>query len=155
MQPTRGTELAHLLRSAFEAMVCQVEKALAQHGHGGFTASSEFALRAIQGGAGSAADLARQLGVSRQAAAKSIAMLEQLGYVERKADPEDARCKLLRVTRRGYEAQLLGASLFEKLRQRWSNALGAERIAELEAMLNTIVADESGKVRKMPNEPST
>jgi DNA-binding MarR family transcriptional regulator len=39
----------------------------------------------------SASSLGRSLGVSRQAAAKSIAALEELGYVERQTDPRDAR----------------------------------------------------------------
>lgn len=140
LKPTRGAALAQLLLAAFEAMVRSVEHDLARKGHAGFTAANEFALRAIHEGAGNAAELARQLGVSRQAAAKSIVALEQLGYVERRDDPTDARRKLLQVTRRGYEAHKLGAKLFEELRQQWAKTLGADRLAALESTLGTIVA---------------
>lgn len=139
--PTRGAELAGLLLATFEKMVGQVERELARQGHPGFTAANEFALRVIEAGAENAAELGRRLAVSRQAAAKSIAVLEQLGYVERVDDPADARRKLIRVTRRGYEAHALGASLFEQLRLHWAEVLGASRLSELERTLQVLGGD--------------
>jgi len=45
--------------------------------------------------------LAARLGVTQQAASKAVADLERRGYVERTADPDDARARLVRLTARG------------------------------------------------------
>jgi DNA-binding MarR family transcriptional regulator len=59
----------------------------------------------------SASDLARRLAVSKQAAAKSIIVLEQCGYVGRADDPNDARRKLLTATTLGYEVMRQGEEI--------------------------------------------
>lgn len=138
LHSNRGTRLAQLLLGAFESMVADVERELAQHGHAALTAANEFVLVAIDAGAESASELGRRLGVSRQAAAKTIAALEHAGYVERAPDPDDARRRLLRVTERGYEAHALGARLFDAARRRWAAELSDRRVAELEDILNHI-----------------
>ena len=63
----------------------------------------DFAMRAIAAGADSASELGRRLSVSKQAAAKTVAVLEQRGYVARGADPLDARRKRLQVAALGFE----------------------------------------------------
>jgi DNA-binding MarR family transcriptional regulator len=123
MESTVGVRFALLLLGGFEAMVGDVTDELARRGHPGVTANLEFALLAVKEGAGSASALARALGVSRQAAAKSVATLEDLGYVERVDDPADARRKALRVTARGDEMTAIGAARFDHLRAQWAAAL--------------------------------
>lgn len=132
-QPTPGVRLARLLLGAFEEMVDDVVGHLAAHGHPGVTANLEFALAAVAGGADSASALGRALGTTRQAAAKTVATLEQLGYVERADDPDDARLKRLRVTPRGEEMSAIGAARFDALRDRWAARLepGAAEAAEV------------------------
>src|SRR5262245_34596842 len=102
MARSQGAELALLLLGGFEAMVDEVGAGLEQRGHPGVRPVHEFALSAIDAGAGSASELGRHLGVSKQAAAKTIASLQQMGYVEREGDPSDGRRQLLRVTDRGH-----------------------------------------------------
>lgn len=82
-----------MLVETFDAMTREVIEELTAAGHAGLTVSNELAMEAIDDGAGTAASLARRLGVSRQAAAKTITTLEGLGYVERAADTDDARRK--------------------------------------------------------------
>ncbi|MFF1530858.1 MarR family winged helix-turn-helix transcriptional regulator [Cellulomonas sp. NPDC058312] len=125
-----GVRLARLLIEGFEALVQEVVAELDRRGHPGVSAHLEFALSAITEGADNASDLGRALGVSRQAAAKSVATLEQLGYVDRVADPADARLKRLRVTPRGVEMMAIGAATFDELRTRWVRSLEPGR-AEL------------------------
>ena len=50
----------------------------------------EFAMGAIAAGADNASELGRRLSVSKQAAAKTIALLQDRGYVAGDADPIDA-----------------------------------------------------------------
>lgn len=135
METSPGARLALLLLGGFDAMVEQVVAELAAAGHPGVSASLEFALRAIDTGADDASALGRRLGVSRQAAAKSIAALADLGYVERLDDPEDARRKRLRVTARGHEMSAIGGAAFDALRERWRTTIGTEQLERTEAAL--------------------
>jgi DNA-binding MarR family transcriptional regulator len=54
--------------------------------------------------AGSAGDLVRQLGVSKQAASQLIDTLVLRGYLERRVDPEDRRRIIIEATERGRAA---------------------------------------------------
>ena len=85
-----GVELALLLLDGFHSMTDDVIAELANRGHPGVRASHEFTLRAIDAGADTASELGRRLSVTKQAAAQAITALEQLGYVDREADPADA-----------------------------------------------------------------
>jgi DNA-binding MarR family transcriptional regulator len=138
-----GADLALLLLGGFEAMVDDVVAQLASRGHAGVRPVHEFALRAIDGGAHNAADLGRRLSVSRQAAAKTIAALEQMGYVDRVADARDGRRKRLVVTPRGREMTALGAALFDEVRDRWAAQVGARKLDGLQALLRELLESRS------------
>jgi len=60
--------------------------------------------------------LASQLGVDVSVASRQIAVLERLGYVERRPDPHDGRAHLLSLTPAGVDA--LAAA--RELRAEWS-----------------------------------
>ncbi|MBA5847226.1 MULTISPECIES: MarR family winged helix-turn-helix transcriptional regulator [Gordonia] len=144
MDVSHGAQFARMLVETFDAMTREVIEELTAAGHAGLTVSNELAMEAIDDGAGTAASLARRLGVSRQAAAKTITTLEGLGYVERAADTDDARRKSLRITTRGREAIAIGSSAFERIRVRWESAVGADRAAETEEALRTLRDDIAG-----------
>jgi DNA-binding MarR family transcriptional regulator len=120
-------------------MVDEVVAGLGDRGHPGVRPVHEFALRAIDNGAETASELGRRMSVSRQAAAKTIATLEEMGYVDRDADPSDGRRKRLRVTPRGHEMVSIGASLFDDVRERWAAQIGPRELEALEAQLGELV----------------
>ncbi|MGW3108446.1 MarR family winged helix-turn-helix transcriptional regulator [Streptomyces sp. NPDC001100] len=146
MARSPGAELALLLLGGFQSMVDDVHDELARRGHPGVRASHEFALRAIDEGADTASDLGRRLSVSKQGAARTIAALEKLGYVEREPDPGDGRLKRLRVTDRGHDMMTLGASLFDDVRERWAAHMGPGQIEVLEAHLARLVVSRPSSV---------
>jgi len=101
-----------------------------------------FALQAIGLGGATATEAGRRLGVSKQAAGKTIDRLEELGYVHRSGDDADRRRKLARLTPRGVEVLALSAMIFEDIRSRWAGTLGAARLSDLEAGLRTMLPGE-------------
>jgi DNA-binding MarR family transcriptional regulator len=135
MPRSPGVELALLLLDGFQSMTDDVRAELGRRGHPGVTAGHEFTLRAIDGGADTASELGRRLSITKQAAAQAIAVLEQLGYVDREADPGDARLKRLRVTPRGHEMMTIGEALFDEVRGRWAARIGAAQLDALQAQL--------------------
>jgi len=139
MAPSQGAELALLLLGGFHSMVDDVVVGLASRGHAGVRPVHEFALRAIDDGADTASELGRRLSVSKQAAAKTIASLQQLGYVDREVDPSDARRKRVRVTPHGYELMAIGSALFDDVRKRWAVQIGAPQLDSLQTHLGRLV----------------
>jgi len=135
MAQSSGAELALLLLGGFHTMVDEVHVELAKRGHKGVRPAHEFALRAVDAGADTASELGRRLSVTKQAAAQTIAALEEFGYVDREPDPADARRKRVRVTPRGRELMTVGSALFDDVRSRWSARIGPEQLETLETHL--------------------
>jgi DNA-binding MarR family transcriptional regulator len=135
---SRGAALAQLLIGGFDVMVELVVADLEKNGHPGVTATHEFALTAIDAGAQNASALGRSLGVTKQAAAKTISALEQLGYVTRVDDAQDARRRMLAVTDRGHDMMALGAHAFDEIRKRLIDRVGASDVDAMERVLSQL-----------------
>ena len=157
----RGSELPLLLLRGFRALIddAQVELAgLAELAEPAERADSDPAavevaaaepdLRPLHGvvldaiGEGiTAAGLGRRLGVSKQAAAKTVTALEHAGYVERVPDPADARAKLVRITPLGRRALWRTTETMARHRRRWVERLGAESVDGMEEALRAMTAE--------------
>lgn len=142
--PPRGSDLPLLMLLGFRALIDDVHADLAEAGHAGFRPLHGVTFKAIGDGV-TASELGRRLGVSKQAAGKTIEGLERDGYVERVADPADARSKIIRMTPRGAEVQQLAFEAMARLRTRWAERLGEERMAAIEAGLREMTADREMK----------
>jgi DNA-binding MarR family transcriptional regulator len=136
-------ELPLLLLAGFRSLIDELHAELARQGHPEVRPVYGFAMQAIGLGGVTATEVGRRLGVSKQAAGKTVDRLEHLGYAERVDDPVDARRKLIRLTPRGMDSLARSAVIFEDLRERWADALGARRLGELEADLRTVVPAEA------------
>ncbi|WP_448808884.1 MarR family winged helix-turn-helix transcriptional regulator [Agromyces bauzanensis] len=141
-----GAELALLLLGAYRRMVDEVVAGLESQGYPDVRPVHDFAMRAIAAGADSASELGRRMSVSKQAAAKTIAVLVERGYVDRETDPDDARRKRLEVTPLGFEVMRAGEALFEDLRESFEREIGASELASLEAALKTLVGDSAVRI---------
>jgi DNA-binding MarR family transcriptional regulator len=64
-----------------------------------------------------------------------LRQLEQLGYVERRDDPDDARAKRVYETARGTEVRLLLRSTMRTLEADWAAALGEPDLEQLRDLL--------------------
>ncbi|MEU1482530.1 MarR family transcriptional regulator [Streptomyces sp. NPDC005752] len=130
-----GFELPLLLFAGFRSIIDAMHRDLAAHGHQDVRPAYGFALQAVGWEGASASEIGRRLGVSKQAAGKTVDKLEGLGYVERVDDPEDGRRKLVRLTARGVDMLARSAEGFDRLRAEWVAELGAERVGAMEADL--------------------
>jgi DNA-binding MarR family transcriptional regulator len=134
-----GADLALLLLGGFRVLVNEAILELAERGYEDVRPAHDFAMRAIAAGADDASELGRRLSVSKQAAAKTVAVLEERGYVARSADPLDARRKRLQVTALGFEVMRVGEAIFDELRDKWSRKIGAKQLERFESDLATLV----------------
>ena len=138
-----GFELPLLLFGGFRSIIDELHAELARRGHPDLRPAHGFALQAIGLHGATATEAGRRLGISKQAAGKTIDRLEALGYVQRAGDDQDRRRKLVRITPRGLEALAMSAMIFNDIRSRWADTLGADRLAEVEAGLRTMVPAET------------
>jgi DNA-binding MarR family transcriptional regulator len=106
--------------------------------------AQEFALQAILSGADNASDLGRRMSVTKQAAAKTIAALEQRNYVGREPDPADKRRMRLYVTAHGLAMLREGEEIFDKLRGQWEKQVGADALSQVETTLRQLVGNSGG-----------
>jgi DNA-binding MarR family transcriptional regulator len=134
-----GADLALLLLGGFRVLVDDAVLQLAERGYEDVRPVHDFAMRAIAAGADNASELGRRLSVSKQAAAKTVAVLEERGYVARGADPLDARRKRLQVTALGFEVMREGEAIFDELRDKWKRKIGARQLQRLESYLVELV----------------
>ena len=136
-----GPELALLLLGSYRKLVDAAVLELAARGYHDVRPVHDFAMRAIAAGADSASELGRRLSVSKQAAAKTIAVLLERGYIAREEDPTDRRRKRIEVTPLGFDVMRTGEAIFDELREHWSHQLGEAELEALEAQLRAFVGN--------------
>ena len=134
-----GWVLPLLLFGGFRTLIDRLHAELAKQGHPDIRPAYGFAMQAIGRDGATASELGRRLGVSKQAAGKTVDRLVDLGYAERIADAADGRRKLVRLTPRGYDSLARSALVFDQLRAEWADKLGADRMRALEADLREVV----------------
>lgn len=140
--PPAGFELPLRLLLGFRVLIDGLHDELARQGHPDVRPVHGFVLQALGPSGTTAAELGRRLGVSKQAAGKTVEALERLGYVERVEDPGDARRRLVRRTPRGDDLLARSARIFDALRADWAATLGERRLRALEDDLRRVTPGE-------------
>ncbi|MFD3915558.1 MarR family winged helix-turn-helix transcriptional regulator [Streptomyces sp. NPDC058603] len=138
-----GYELPLLLFAGFRSLIDQLHAELARQGHPDVRPVHGFAMQAIGRDGATAVTLGRRLGVSKQAAGKTVDRLESLGYAVRTDDPADARRKLIRLTPHGFDALARSAAIFDRLRDEWAETLGRDRVQAMESDLRAVTPPQA------------
>jgi DNA-binding MarR family transcriptional regulator len=150
MSARRAWELPLLLAGAFRAIIDDLHAHLADAGHPRARPIHGFALQAVGRDGVTVSELGRRLGVSKQAAAKTVASLEALGYVHRVAHPEDQRAVLVKRAELGDEMLALSAQIFGRIHAEIAQRIGEAELEALEAALNTIASEHRYKLGDLP-----
>jgi hypothetical protein len=108
-----------LLRAARGAYGNAIRARLAAADCDDMPRNGPYVLGGMANHGGSAGDLIRQLGVTKQAASQLIDTLVVRGYLERQVDPEDRRRMLIALTERGRAAAVVaGLVALTEIRER-------------------------------------
>jgi DNA-binding MarR family transcriptional regulator len=128
----RPVELARLLRDTWAA----VEAAMLAGVDAEVRPAHLPVLRVVNArGPSRISAIAREVGVSRQAVAQTVAPLVDAGVLEVAADPSDGRAKLLRYTPSGERVYAQSLRVYEAIEAAYAERAGARRAASLRTEL--------------------
>lgn len=129
-----------LLRAARGAYGHAIQARLTAAGFDDLPRNGPYVLGGMANRGGSAGDLVRQLGVSKQAAGQLIDVLVLRGYLERRPDPDDRRRMTIAVTDRGGAAAAAVRAGVEDVDGALASRLTASQLAGLRAGLEELCA---------------
>jgi DNA-binding MarR family transcriptional regulator len=110
------------------AMADEVQRRIAADGLDDLRMADGVVFQHLVPGALAIGELAARLGVSQQAASKSVADLERRGYVRRETDPADGRARHAALTARGEAAIAAGRRHRAAVEAELVARMGAERV---------------------------
>ena len=126
--------LGLLLFIPYRAMESAVMDALAEEGYPITLAQARVFQRIAPEGS-RLGELAQAAQLSKQAVTHLVEQLVRAGYVERAADPTDARARLVTVTDRGREMVRVSTGTVEEIEAAWEAHLGASATRQLRRSL--------------------
>ena len=126
-----------LLRLAHREVRARLLQALAELGMGDINEAyfSLFQYPPVDGMR--PADLAKQLGISKQALNHLLGQLEKLGYLERHRERGD-RHTTIHLTERGWRVVESNVATMNKIEEDWQRRLGKRRFADLKTALREL-----------------
>lgn len=130
--------IGRLLRDPALAINERVSAGLAQRGFADFRPALGTIGQHIADGGSRVTELARLAQLSKPTVVYLVDELERLGYVERVADPDDGRAKLVRLTERGFRAQETARGILAEIEEDWSRLLGPRDFALLRELLERL-----------------
>ena len=133
-----GHELVFLLIGTFRSIIDELHEHLVQEGFADTRPMHGFVLQAIGADAVTITELGKRLGVSKQAAAKTVTQLETQGLVNREPNPADARASNIRRSARGEALLQASAAFFDRQEEGWIASLGEEQYESLLSALAEI-----------------
>jgi DNA-binding MarR family transcriptional regulator len=139
----REVPLPALLTQAKDITIDLLHRQLREEGFEGIRYRHGSVFRFIDPDGSRLTALAERSGLTKQAIGEVVDELERLGYVERAADPNDRRAKIIRLTERGVAGQVAAARIIGDIEQRWAGHLGQDRIAMLRRTMAEIIALQS------------
>lgn len=82
-----------------------------------------------------ATEIARRMGITKQAVGELLDEIEQFGVIERVPDPTDGRARIVRFTERGRTGLLVGLGVLAEIEAELAERVGADTVARLKADL--------------------
>ncbi len=133
--------LLPLLAEAKELVVNELHRRLHEEGYDEIRPAHGCVFRFIEPAGTRLTDLAEQSGFTKQAVGEVADDLERLGFVERTADPQDGRAKLIRLTDRGVESRAAGVRIMGEIEAEWAERLGEDAVATLREVLEAVTGN--------------
>lgn len=135
----RDRTLFRLLHRATRSEQAETAARVRQRGHPRVNLSYATVLSNLDTTGTTISDLARRVGITRQAASQQLAVIERTGYVRRVADPADSRVVLVQSTAKGERLLRTALQVVAELEAEYAQSLGAPNFERLKALLIELV----------------
>jgi DNA-binding MarR family transcriptional regulator len=139
-----GVPLARLFAMAYRLLVDELHERLADRGWTGVRPAFGFVLLALREGPASLRDLPDVLGTTKQAVSKLVDAMVAAGFLQRVADPGDARAKRVQLSPRGRTLLSDVEEIWADLEVGWAQTLGEARLDDLRGDLETVLRAAHG-----------
>jgi DNA-binding MarR family transcriptional regulator len=135
--------LARLLGMAFRQLIDDLHVRLADQGWHDVRQSYGFVLLAIRDQDTTTTELAALLGVTKQAMSKLLDMMEQSGYVHRRA-AADGRMKAIALAPRGHELLAAVEAIYAELEAEWAAVIGGTALEQTRTRVDRVLRARHG-----------
>ena len=119
------------LLDAYYWMDESIQNHMLAAGYEPLSSSQAMIMINVAGGVRRPSDLARKLGVSRQAVHQLLADMDERGLVDLRPDPADARAKDVHFSKRGTGMHMVAVEAQRKVHEELEQRLGRKALAEL------------------------
>jgi DNA-binding MarR family transcriptional regulator len=126
------------------AMTDEVQRRLTEQGFGDLRFNDGVVIQHVLAAPLSITALAERMGVTQQAASKTVADLERRGLLRREPDPADARTKLLHLTEHAHHAVEATRVLRKELQDELETEFGAARVDDARTLLASVIGRFGG-----------
>lgn len=138
-------EVLLLIAMVYRALTDQMHERLTELGREPLRPAHGYVFRYLQNsGPVTIVELADRLGVTKQAASKTVAELVDWGYMERRPHATDKRAKVLALTARGEDYLQLADRLWAEVENSWVALIGQDRMDAIRADLTVYLDSRYG-----------
>jgi DNA-binding MarR family transcriptional regulator len=141
---TPAIPLARLLGMAFRQLVDDLHVRLVERGWHDVRESYGFVLLAVRDRDTTTTELARLLGVSKQAVSKLLDMMEDGRYVHRSAATDDGRVKTVALAPRGRDLLAAVEAIYAELEAEWAGVIGATALEQTRMRVERVLRARHG-----------
>jgi DNA-binding MarR family transcriptional regulator len=124
----RRRNMRQLLLRASRIVNRHVVEGLHARGYGDLRSTHTTLLSNIDLAGSTVTTAADRAGISKQAMGRLATELEGAGYIRVSADPNDARARILLLTRAGKKLMLDSLEVMAELEQRYASSIGQDRL---------------------------
>lgn len=128
MEDARGRNMRQQLLRASRIVNRHVVEGLRARGYTGLSSTHTTLLSNLPLAGGTVTEAADRAGISKQAMGRLAADLESAGYIRIMADPEDARARILKLTKLGGRLMLDSLDVMADLERRYAKLIGPGRL---------------------------
>jgi DNA-binding MarR family transcriptional regulator len=128
-----------LLRNPYDTLLMRLHGGLSEAGYADSSPSwGTNVFYYLKDGGLRLVELAERTRTTKQAMGYTVDRLEEAGYLERVADPNDGRAKIIRITQRGWEMRRVAGKIIAEVEEECSRRLGEERMRQFEELTKEV-----------------
>lgn len=142
LEELRQEHIGRLLLRAHRAFSERALRKLRQRGHTRLSMTHTSLLPHLDVNGTQATVVAERMGITRQAAGRIIADLEQEGYVRRLPNPADQRASMIVFTDAGRQFLQDAYHVKKEIEAEYTALLGEERVQQLRSILQELLSKE-------------